>query len=562
MDIRSLPLFKKILLAVFIGLVFLYSFNQVNNADTFYDVKTGQYIVENLKIPTQDIFSLPAYGAMWVPHEWLAQIIFYFIYAAGGFSGLIIFSALLSALTYFILWNLSLRKGADFYLGTLLMFLLGYLTLELWVPRPQIFAYFSFAVLIYLLESYRRAPKNKYLIFSVLTIWFWANTNASFILGIVVIGFYFLSEIIGSRWSEWSVGRISFGAAKNLGFAAAASFFISFLTPSGYHGFLYSIYVQQVAGYLNVLEWRPITYFLYQFQAKFFIIILFLIDAFLAWWFWIRKESRDLTLLGLAIGISLLPFISIRHVGFWPIALFIPATVSLSLILKNFINRFSDKILPASLLVVGLIFLSNRIIWIPKTLIDKSIIPVEAADFIKENAIKGPLFNLYNEGGYLIFRMWPENKVFIDGRSEVYKDRPIIEFFTVFGVHPGWESLVDEKYDINYFFMDSYSHAGVKKFTEPLTKALLKKGFVLVYWDDLTILLVRDVHQNREVINKYGLRHIHPFLNPASIPEKDAKQAAAEIQSLLERFPQSSAIRNYAIDFISAHSGINFVPVY
>lgn len=552
---------KKVLLVLFFSLVFLYSFNQISNSDTFYDLKTGQYILENFKIPTHDIFSLPAYGADWVPHEWLAQIIFYLVYAISGFFGLIVFCALLGVLTYFILWRLAFKKDANFYLSLLILFVLSYLTLELWVPRPQIFSYLSFAALIYFLESYRDKPDKKHLIGSALAIWFWANTNASFVLGLVIIIFYLFSEAIGSRWRGWSGKNLSSGDIKNLGIASAVSVVLGvFATPSGYHSLFYSFYVQEVANYLGVLEWKPITIFLYEVQAQVFVTMIFLTDAFLAWWFFFRKESRDMTFLGLVFGVSLLPFISIRHVGFWPIALFVPAATSLSVILKNFLARFLDKAFGIFLLVIGIVFISGRLLWIPKSLINEKIIPAKAVNFIKENNIRGPLFNLYNEGGYLTFRLWPEDKVFIDGRSEVYRGRPIMEFFTIFGLHPGWEKLTDEKYRLNYFFLDSYYHPTVRKFIEPLVGELLKKNFHLVYWDDLTIILVRDTSESEGIIEKYGLKYINPFLEPSDIPVKENKAVAGEIQLLLDRFPQSLIIQDYANRFLETYSKIKFAP--
>lgn len=557
--------FRKVLLVIFFGLIFLYSFNQIANSDTFYDIKTGQYIVNNfftlhsfsLKnlgglIPTHDIFSLPAYGAEWVPHEWLAQVIFYLVYAAGGFSGLAVFSALLGVLAYFILWRLALKKRTNFYLSILLLFVLSYLTLELWVPRPQIFSYLSFAALIYLLENYRDKPDKKYLWGSVLTIWFWANTNASFILGLVIICFYLFSETINVRWRKWSGKNLSSEDIKNLGIAAVCSIALSvFATPAGYKGFLYGFYVQGVADSLAVLEWKPITIFLYELQAQIFVAMIFLTDAiFVAWWFFFKKESRDMTFLGLVLGISLLPFISIRHVGFWPIAAFAPVAIALSDLLKSFLAKFSEKALVVFLLVLGIILIFGRLFWMPRNIINENIIPVSAVDFVKENNLRGPFFNLYNEGGYLIFRLWPE-KVFMDGRSEVYRGRPLGEFLTVLGLHPGWDKLADDKYHINYFFLDSYYNPSLRRFSEPMAKALLNKNFRLVYWDDLTVIFVRDVPENKAIIGKYGLKYVNPFLEPADISAKDSKAAAAEIRTLLDRFPQSLFIQNYAARFLN-----------
>lgn len=548
---------QKFFLALFLFLVFLYSFNQINNPDTFYHLKSGQYILDNFKIPAHDIFSLPAYGADWVPHEWLAQIIFYLVYAAGGFFGLIFLCALLGVLAYFILWRLAFKKGADFNLSLLILFVLSYLTLELWVPRPQIFSYLALALLIYFLESYRDNPAKKYLIGSVLTIWFWANTNASFVLGLVIIFFYLFSEAINYRWKWWSRKDLSLTEIRNLGLAAAGSATLAILAnPAGYKALLYSFYVQEVSNYLSVLEWKPITVFLYEPQAQLFVAMIFLTDAFFAWKLLFRKESRDVTLMGLVFGVSLLPFISIRHVGFWPIAIFVPAAVLLGPVMENFLAKFSDKTFRIFLLAIAVVFISSRLFFMPKSPINENIIPVKAVDFIQENNLRGPLFNLYNEGCYLIYRLWPDDKVFIDGRSEVYRGQPIIDFFTIFGMHDGWEKMFDEKYKINYVFFDSYYNPGIRKFAEPLVRELLKKGFKLVYWDDLTIILVRDTPENKTIIDKYGMKYINPFISPLDIPLDKNKAAAKEIQSLLARSSDSLIIQDYAARFLNEYSGM------
>src|SRR5262249_13612871 len=43
--------------------------------------------------------------------------------------------------------------------------------------------------------------------------------------------------------------------------------------------------------------------------------------------------------------------------------------------------------------------------------------PVGAADFLVAHRVTGPIFNVYEQGGYLMWRLWPQAKVFIDGRA-------------------------------------------------------------------------------------------------------------------------------------------------
>src|SRR5207244_3225730 len=52
-------------------------------------------------------------------------------------------------------------------------------------------------------------------------------------------------------------------------------------------------------------------------------------------------------------------------------------------------------------------------------------IPAGAADYILTHHLTGPIFNTYEQGGYLIWRVSPQTRVFIDGRSlseTVYRD--------------------------------------------------------------------------------------------------------------------------------------------
>ncbi|GAG27787.1 unnamed protein product, partial [marine sediment metagenome] len=46
--------------------------------------------------------------------------------------------------------------------------------------------------------------------------------------------------------------------------------------------------------------------------------------------------------------------------------------------------------------------------------------PVEAVDYLLKNNLPGEIFNSYDHGSYLIYRLYPERKVYIDGRIAMY----------------------------------------------------------------------------------------------------------------------------------------------
>ena len=86
---------------LFAGLLFQ-SFRNFDDADGWWHLKTGQYIVETRSIPRTDIYSATKSGNEWVTHEWLAQVLMFGLYRIGGFGLLSIAFSFLSALAFWI----------------------------------------------------------------------------------------------------------------------------------------------------------------------------------------------------------------------------------------------------------------------------------------------------------------------------------------------------------------------------------------------------------------------------------------------------------------------------
>ncbi len=540
---------QKLILALFGALILFLCINQLAESDSFYHLRTGQLIWETKAIPHADVFSYPALGAPWVAHEWLAELFFYGAYHVGGFVGLRIFVALLGLLAAWFVYASARRRGANFYLTLVLIVLLSLLTFELWIPRPQVFAFLSLAALVYLLDRFRREGKILFLAFAVATIWFWANTNASFILGLVVFFFFGIAELFQSffpRWfSDWPSRRRN--GLLVLGGALVATG-LSCVNPNGYHIFFYSRDIQEAVKLLNVLEWQPITHFLARIQSKIWIGMAALSEVLLILWYGIRRKSRDLTTLGVVTGVAILPFISIRHVGFWPMIAVAPLAAALS-DLGARLWAEKERLLRFGAIVFVLALLFVRLGTFKSASVNATFVPVDAANFIDQNHLAGPMFNLYNEGGYLIWPLWPEQKVFLDGRSEVYRGQPLQDFLTIVHASQGTERLVDQKYKLNFFLV---GYRSARSVTE-LVLYLLQHNWPLIYWDDQELIFVRNVPTNQALIAEYGLRHVNPFRDAASIPQSEAKAAGVELQSLLDREPASQVIADYTRRFLETH---------
>ncbi len=105
--------------------------------------------------------------------------------------------------------------------------------------------------------------------------------------------------------------------------------------------------------------------------------------------------------------------------------------------------------------------------------------PKAAVNWIANNQPKGNLFNSYNWGGYIIWRLYPQYQVFIDGRADVYGDSFINNYVNVYRAQPGWEQTLNS-FSINLVLIDPGS---------PLARALIQSpGWKIVFEDNLSVV--------------------------------------------------------------------------
>jgi hypothetical protein len=106
--------------------------------------------------------------------------------------------------------------------------------------------------------------------------------------------------------------------------------------------------------------------------------------------------------------------------------------------------------------------------------------PAKAASFVEENRLAAPLFNHFDWGGYLIWRL-PQIPVAIDGRTNLHTDRRILRSCKTWAGERGWDSDPDLK------------AAGVviAETKSPLASLLrLDGGFKLVHEDSVATVFI------------------------------------------------------------------------
>src|SRR5215813_2912362 len=95
--------------------------NLLNDADTGYHIRTGEYIIRNLTVPQYDIFSNIEPPLPWVAHEWLSEVIMALVHRFSGLTGVVIFFSFWIGVISFLLFTFARSLEFDFIPATVIV---------------------------------------------------------------------------------------------------------------------------------------------------------------------------------------------------------------------------------------------------------------------------------------------------------------------------------------------------------------------------------------------------------------------------------------------------------
>jgi hypothetical protein len=122
--------------------------------------------------------------------------------------------------------------------------------------------------------------------------------------------------------------------------------------------------------------------------------------------------------------------------------------------------------------------------------------PEGAATFLRSHGISTPLFNTYEHGGYLIWRLAPEQRVFIDGRA--LSESVFADYARILYNHdnndgqPSGEQLLD-RYGVGAIVMNTFEPStGNVYVLAPALADPAQKTWKLVYNDPQSLVFMRN----------------------------------------------------------------------
>jgi hypothetical protein len=412
----------------------------------------------------QDIFSHTAAGTPWVNQSWLPQLAMYGLYRLAGFPALALSVAALAAATsLFVLWNAqpcgalaSAGRYGPFWRAAVVIWA-AISSGRVWAPRPHMITLVMTAIWAYLLDRQRRR-KGK----GIGPLWglpplmlIWANSHGGAIVGFVLLAIEIGGQLLGAAWYRALEGL--WVRTRPLLIVGALCLVAAMVNPQGPRLLLFPFQtLSSQAQQDMVAEWASPDF--HALDLLPFLALLLGAWSALAWSGvqvpmveWLRLAA--FTAMALRSG---------RYLG-------LCAVVAAPLLVQHGARAWQElerrwqrvgagrdpsprstpgvPFLNWTILVLVLVAAAAKVALplVPGTIasVHEEAFPAAAVAYMRENDTPPTLFNEYAWGGYLIWELYPDVAVFIDGRADPYGDELIAAYRRTIRAQEDWDQLLD-----------------------------------------------------------------------------------------------------------------------
>jgi hypothetical protein len=468
---------------------------EVSDNDTWWHLKTGQYMLEHHALPVPDPFSYTTYLHKTVlageaeardfnlTHEWLAQILFYRLYSIAGYAGLVMLrSLLLTGFCAVVGWAVYRRTGG-FYRAVLATLAAATVAYQFLSDRPYLITFLFLGLTIVIVESGRRL----WLLLPLFLVW--ANCHGGFFMGWAVLGAYCGEALLLRLRGKPPAGE------KQLWLFSLGSILITGLNPNGLRVLPIMLTYRNSPMQSTIWEWQyPLPWPPVPFSVLLACALVVLV--------WQRRRARIadwllLLIFGAAAVSAVRNIILAGIVGPLIIFTYVPW--------KRVLPVAAEYALAALLIVAAIppiargdAFQFHASEW---------KFCGGAVDFLKQHHITAAMFNSYEMGGYLIWRLWPQERVFIDGRAlseTVFQDYNRIAYNAA--AANGLKSADDllNDYRIDVILMNGFEYTSGTPYNLPAALSdPSQKEWKLVYQDAQSMVYMRHPPPDVKPLNSF-----------------------------------------------------------
>jgi hypothetical protein len=437
------PLLQSLVVASlysFLSFVFLRNFS-VTDPDIWWHLRSGEWVLAHRAVPRADFFSYPAAGQPWTAYSWMFESLVALLFRRFGFTGIVFYELGVRVLLGISLFHLVRAQLGHFWWSAALT-LAGLFTVsDLLGPRPGMISILFVMLILDILLSVTRSGRTRLLWLIPAMFAIWANWHVQFVYGLFVLGVFACEPmLIGLSHSHLKhEGKLEGDRRGNpLWLILGLSVLATLANPYGVK--LYAV----IGGFAKRTAWLgQITEMgapSFREPQHFVLLLLALAAAFTVGW---RRNLRPLwrpVWLILLPCSALLSFRSQRDIWFLAVISVVVIADSVARPVKvshpGVREHFGIAIFTLAMLLVA-----YRRCGVSNDFLEMGVdgrFPEAAVRYVELQRLPGPLFNHFNWGGFLIWRL-PQLPVNIDGRGEIYTPEQLARSIDTWKARPGWE---------------------------------------------------------------------------------------------------------------------------
>lgn len=431
--------------ALILGLLFavpaLVCLHKADIADTdvWWHLHTGQIMLQSHSIPRTDPFTLFGAGKPWQPYSWLFELVIFKCFQAFGLAGILTYTTALVVAITAAMYRLIRRLQPDFSIAVLLTLVSSLSLMRLFTPRPWLCTILFFILQLDILMQARLRGKLRGLLLLPVLYLLWANIHIQFVDGLLVLGMAF-AEAFFSRWWPAARTRLTPGIT---GAVFAACLLATLANPFGWRLYqvAHGLMTQSAVG--NIAEMQALTFR----EPADYCMLFLALAAFAALgfsFFQKNAESHQPSLLFetvlLAVA-ALLSFHSARDMWFTVIVAAAILAWAISLGNPCFNKRPIYTIWVTVIVTASILFLGMRILRLNNSHLQTKLaqlMPAQAVKVIQEKNYSGPLYNTFDWGAYLTWKL--HIPASIDGRTIIDGDNRLQRSYNTWNGAPDWAS--------------------------------------------------------------------------------------------------------------------------
>ena len=486
---------------------FLMALQPIQTPDVWHHVKAGWLVWENGGPVRADVFSCTAQGKRWIQYEWLAQFLMYGIYELGGVTGLILFRAAGVAVVAFFLALAARRWGAGWTATAFGVMLALCAASGRFFARPEIFTWVIFAAWLFVIAEIRRGRHRLFFVPALLMVP-WVNMHGAWIAGLAFLGLTCAGETLAFLL------KLKHAPPKRtlqfLWIALGLASLLTFANPYGPSIWEVPMNLARSADVTkNIIEWQVpgVTHWLDARHAGAWLFLLALLMA--------PHKVR----IGDALVVMLFGWMSFTAARHLSLAMLVTAPIfakQLELVWGQAtpVPRFRKSVWRAVLRVGVTVMICAVTVLLalggfrlPRAGLgmNTKYYPIRATRFLEDNGLEGNLFNSYTFGNYLLFKRYPRNHVFIDGRVDMYGAEIIRLYDRVRLAKEGWQDVL-AKHTIEIAVFQT-SRDTDKTLTAAMHRS---RDWALVYWDDNSAVYVKQTAAKKNFLDRTYQYEVRP----------------------------------------------------